>query len=147
MTVRKKRWLIGLGAAAVLAIAGLVIAARILSRRFEPYIHAQAIQYLSKRFDSDVQLQALHIRMPKISTLRVLLLRGHGALAEVDGEGLSLRYHGRRDLPPILRIQKLTFSVDLRTLFDTPKKVPLVTMDGVEIHIPPKDDRPALSGS
>jgi hypothetical protein len=147
MTVRKKRWLIGLGAAAVLAIAGLVIAARILSRRFEPYIHAQAIQYLSKRFDSDVQLQALHIRMPKISTLRVLLLRGHGALAEVDGEGLLLRYQGRRDLPPILRIQKLSFSVDLRTLFDTPKKVPLVTMDGVEIHIPPKDDRPALSGS
>jgi hypothetical protein len=147
MTVRRKRWLLGLGAAALLGITGLVIAARILARRFEPYIHAQAIQYLSKRFDSDVQLQALHIQMPKMSTLRVLLLRGHGAVAEVDGEGLSLRYHGRRDLPPILRIQKLSFSVDLGTLFETPKKVPLVTMDGVEIHIPPKDQRPALSGS
>src|SRR5580698_7405862 len=106
MTVRKKRWLIGLGAAAVLAIAGLVIAASILARRFEPYIHAQAIQYLSKRFNSDVQLQALHIHMPKIATLRVLLLRGHGAIAEVDGEGFTLRYHGRRDVPPILQIRK-----------------------------------------
>jgi len=146
MTVRKKRWLLGLGVAAVLAIVGLIVAASILGRRFEPYIHAQAVQYLSKRFDSDVELQALHIRMPKMSTLRVLLLRGHGAVAEVDGEGLSLRYHGRRDLPPILRIQKLSFSVDLGTLFDTPKKVPLVTMDGVEIHIPPRDERPGLSG-
>jgi hypothetical protein len=146
MTVRKKRWLLGLAVATVLAVAGLAIAASILARRFEPYIHAQAIQYLSKRFDSDVQLQTLHIRMPKISTLRVLLMRGRGALAQVDGEGLSLRYHGRRDVPPILRIRQLSFSVDLGTLFDTPKMVPLVTMDGVEIHIPPKDQRPALSG-
>ncbi len=146
MTVRKKRWLIGLAVAAALAITGLVIAASILARRFEPYIHAQAIQYLSQRFDSDVQLQALHIHMPKVSTLRVLLMRGRGALVEVDGEELSLRYHGRRDVPPILRIRKLSFSVDLGTLFHTPKMVPLVTMDGVEIHIPPKDERPALSG-
>jgi hypothetical protein len=146
MTVRKKRWLIGLAAAAALAITGLVIAASILGKRFEPYIHAQAIQYLSKRFDSDVQLEALHIRMPKMSTMRVLLLRGRGAVAEVDGEGLSLRYHGRRDLPPILQIRSLSFSVDLGTLFNTPKMVPLVTMDGVEIHIPPKDQRPAISG-
>src|ERR1700722_5459688 len=146
MTVRKKRWLIGLAATAVLAVTGLIIAASILSKRFEPYIHDQAIQYLSRRFDSDVQLQALHIRMPKVSTLRVLLMRGRGAVAQVDGEELSLRYHGRRDVPPILRIRKLSFSVDLGTLFDTPKTVPLVTMDGVGIHIPPKDERRAFSG-
>ena len=145
MTVRKKRWLLGLAAAAALAVTGLVVAASILARRFEPYIHAQAVQYLSKRFDSDVQLQALHIRMPKITTLRVLLMRGRGAIAEVDGEAFTLRYHGRRDVPPILRIRKMSFGVDLGTLFDTPKMVPLVTMDGVEICIPPKDERQVFS--
>ena len=106
MTVKKKRWLLGLAIAAVFALTGLLIAATILKRRFEPYIHAQAVEYLSKRFNSDVQLQSLHIRMPKTSTLRVLLMRGHGAVAQVDGEGLSLRYHGRGDVPPILSIRE-----------------------------------------
>jgi len=147
MTVRKKRWLIGLAIAAAVVIAGLVVGAKILARRFEPYIHAQAVDYLSKRFNSDVRLQSLHIGMPKLSTLRFLLMRGHGAIAQVDAEGLSLRYHSRGDVPPLLEIRKLTFGVDLGTLFEIPKQVPLVRMDGVEIHIPPKGQRPELSGS
>ncbi len=85
--------------------------------------------------------------MPKVTTVRVLLMRGRGALAQVDCTGLSLRYHGSRnaDLPPILQIRKVIFGVDLGTLFDTPKMVPLVTIDGLEIHVPPKGQRPDFS--
>jgi hypothetical protein len=39
-------------------------------------------------------------------------------------------------------MKRFTFEVDLGTLFDTPKIVHAVTIDGMEINIPPKGQRP-----
>jgi hypothetical protein len=145
MTTRKKRWLIGTGTAAALAVIGVFVAGSVLSRRFEPYVRQQAIQYLSERFDSDVQLEALHIHVPNISPLRLILLHGRGGVAAVEGESLSLRYHGAAGAPPLLRIRKFRLTVGLDTLFQTPKVVPLVVVNGMEINIPPKGQRPHLN--
>jgi hypothetical protein len=142
---RKKKWLIGIAAAALLGFAALVVAGSILAQRFEPYVREQAIEYLHKRFDSDVELATLRVHLPKTSPLRLLLTRGRGTLARVDGEGILLRHKGRRDVPPMFRIRKFRFEVELGTLFDTPKVVPLVLLEGMEITIPPKGDRPKLS--
>ena len=81
---RKKKWLIGIAAAAMLGIFALVVAASILARRFEPYVREQAIEYLQKRFDSDVELASLPVHLPKTSPLRLLLTKGRGTLARVD---------------------------------------------------------------
>ena len=62
---RKKKWLIGIAAAATLGMFALVVAASILARRFEPYVREQAIEYLHKRFDSDVELASLRVHLPK----------------------------------------------------------------------------------
>lgn len=142
---RKKKWLIGIAAATTLGIFALIVAASILARRFEPYVREQSIEYLHKRFDSDVELASLRIHLPKTSPLRLLLTKGRGTLAHVDGEGISLRHKGRRDVPPMFSIRKFRFEVDLGTLFDTPKMVPLVLLEGMEITIPPKGERPKLS--
>src|SRR5512147_3169347 len=96
---RKKRWLIGIAAAVMLGILALVVAASVLARRFEPYVREQAIEYLQKRFDSDVDLAALHVHLPKTSPLRLLLTKGRGTLVLVEGEGISLRHRSRRDVP------------------------------------------------
>jgi len=74
--------------------------------------------------------------MPQTSPLRLLLSRGRGAGVSVEGEGLLLRHKGRTDVPPMFRMKEFSFEVDLGTLFDTPKIVSLVTLDGMEINIP-----------
>jgi hypothetical protein len=145
MIRKKRRWMIGAGLLALMVIVSLVVLTSILRRRYEPYIREQAIQYLRQRFDSDVELSQLHIQMPRISTWRLLLTGGRGAVAEVDGDGLSLRHKGRRDVPPMFAIKHFHFDVDLALLFGKNKKVPMVELDGMEIHVPPPGQRPVLN--
>jgi hypothetical protein len=142
MSARRKKWLIGIGAASAAGLVALFIAASVMAHRFEPYIREQAVTYLRDRFNSDVEIAALRVRLPKTSSLRILLSRGRGAIAEVQGEGIELRMKGRSDLPPMFRMRKFSFNVDIGGLFDTPKTVPLVVLDGMEINVPPKEDRP-----
>ena len=78
MTSRKRNWIVGLGLAALTIAAGLAIAASLLAARIEPYARQEVIRYLSQRFDSEVRLEALHIRLPETSLLRLILTRGRG---------------------------------------------------------------------
>lgn len=150
MTHRRKKWLtvagILLGMSAVLII-GLLVAVSALRKRFEPYIRAQAIAYLRQRFDSDVELAALHIRLPAISPVHMLMARGRGTLAQVEGSGLVLRQGNRRDIPPLLALKNFSFEVDLGTVFEVKKSVRQVVMQGLELTIPPKGERTALTAA
>src|SRR5260370_35749001 len=118
------------------------MAAYLLSHRLEPYIRHQAIEYLQKHFDSEVELGPLQVRMPTASSLKVLLWGGHDRSVRVEGEGISLRHRGRRDIPSIFAMKKFAFDADLATLFNKTKTVHSVMIDGMEINIPPKADRP-----
>lgn len=141
-TKRKyKLWLMAAGLAVLMLAAAGVIAARILSRRFEPYVREQAIEYLKKRFASEVELRAVHVRLPQTSPLRLLMTRGRGGITRVDGEGLTMRLQGRADLPPIFAIRKFAFEIDLGKLFDATRTVPLVVLNGMEIHVPPRGEQ------
>jgi len=121
---------------------GLFIAAYTLAHRIDPYIREQAILYLQRRFDSDVELASLRVRLPNTSPLKLLLNKGRGTLVRVEGEGVLLRHKGRRDVPPMFIMKKFTCAVDLGTLFDTTKTVRSVAITGMEINIPPKGERP-----
>jgi AsmA-like protein len=143
-TKRKYRlWVIAAGLAVLILGAAGVIAARILSRRFEPYVREQAIEYLEKRFASKVELRALHVRLPQTSALRLLLTRGRGVITRVDGEGLTMRLRGRPELPPIFAIRKFAFEIDPGKLFDVTRTVPLVVLEGMEINVPPRGEQAA----
>ena len=145
MTTRKKRWIYAVAGVSVVTIAGLAIAASVLSRRFEPFIREQAILYMSERFNCDVELAALRIKMPKLSPVNVLLTRGRGASARVEGEGIAMRYKGApAGSPPVFRIRDFSLKVDLGTLFDETKKVDEVVLEGMEINVPPKGERKPL---
>ncbi len=140
--LKRKKWLIGIGVFALGGVAALLITAHVLAVRFQPYIRAQAIEYLQRRFDSEVELASLRVSMPKTPLLRMVLSRGHGVHARVEGEGILLRHRGRRDIPPMFTMKKFSFDVDVRTVFDETKIVKLVTLEGMEITIPPKGERP-----
>jgi hypothetical protein len=141
MTIRRKKWLLGIGVFFGLGLMALTIAGYFLARRIDPYIRNQAILYLHERFDSEVELTSLSIHLPRMSPLKFLFNGGRGALARIEGEGLWLRHKGRRDVPPIFAIRTFSGEVDLGTLFNSPKTVRSVTIDGMTINIPPKDQR------
>jgi len=142
VTQRKRNWLIGIGLFAGVGIAGLFVAAHILANRFEPYIRQQAILYLQERFDSEVELAALRVSLPRVSPVKLLLQRGHDTVARVEGADIAVRHKGRRDVPPMFLVKNLSFEVELGSLLDVPKKVRRVTLEGMEVNIPPKGEQP-----
>src|SRR5262245_55405184 len=106
---KKRKWLIGLGFGLLISAAVTVAIAAALAKRFEPYIREQAILYLTRRFDSAVELATLRVSLPHSLPLRLVLTRGHGGIARVEGSGLSLRHKARRDLPPMLTMKTFSF--------------------------------------
>ena len=142
MTRRTKKWLAGIGAAAAVMLVALFVTGYVLARRVEPFIREQVIAYLHDRFDSEVELTALRVRMRRASLVETLVNRGHGLIATVEGDGVLLRHKGRRDLPPMFAMKQFRFDVELRTLLDRTKVLHLVTIDGMEINVPPKGQRP-----
>ena len=145
MTSRKKKWIAGGVVAVALTVTVMLIAAKRLSARFEPYIRDQAKQYLSTRFESEVEFGRLTIDIPRIPPLRLLFTEGRGVIAEVTGENIVMRHKGRRDIPPMFAIERLRFEIDLGRMFEPKTRVALVHLDRMRISIPPKGERPNLS--
>jgi hypothetical protein len=143
---RKKLWLGGIALVVLILGVGAYIAASVIAKQFEPTLRAQAIQYLHDRFHSDVELAELHINRPKISTIQILLRHGRGAIVGVEGDGLSIRFGGDRSRPPLFAIKKVFFTVDLGMLFEAKKSVSFVSLDGMEINVPPKGERQNFGG-
>jgi hypothetical protein len=144
LTRRTKKWLAGIGAAVAVMLVAMLVTGYLLARRTEPFIREQVIAYLHERFDSEVEIAALRVRMRRASLVETLLNRGHGLIATVEGDGVQLRHKGRRDLPPMFAMKQFRFDVELRTLLDRTRVLHLVTVDGMEINVPPKGQRPDL---
>jgi hypothetical protein len=144
---RRAKWLLAIATAALILVIALVIAGYVVANRFEPYVRAQVILYLQDRFDSQAEISSLRIRMPRASLLHTFFTRGRGMIATVEGDGVVLRHRGRRDVPPIFSMKDFRFDVDLGTVFDPVKVVHLVTIDGMQINVPPAGERPDLGSN
>ena len=125
----------------VLVVAAL-ISARIFTRKIEPEVRSLAIHYLEQHFNARVSLAHLQVLLPKVSSLRLLCHGGSGIVAGVKGEGLSLSYQGRSDIPPLLTVATFQCNVDLGTLHQQHPRVARIALDGVTIVVPPKSDAP-----
>jgi len=147
MSRRRKKWLYATSGITLAVIIALLIAAAVLSRRFEPFLRQQAISYLSDQFHCDVELASLKVHLPKFSPLNILLRKGRGTQARVDGTGISMRYRDAQGLPQLFSIQKFSFVVDLGSLISDLKIVDHVQLDGMQINVPPKEDRRPLTNA
>jgi hypothetical protein len=141
---RREKFVAGSGVAVIALLIGLIVAGSILSRRIEPYIRQQAEQYLRTRFHADVRIASLQVRLPGLSPLRMLLTRGRGTIATVEGRGIVMRMTGRPDVPPLFAVQKFVTAIDIGALGDSVQHVSIVDISGLEIAIPPKGERPDL---
>ena len=96
--------------------------------------------YLSEELQGDVKIAELDGRLfPQVA---------------LSGSGLVVRHHGRRDVPPLLTIDKFEISGSYNDLmFATPRHVAAVRLSGLLVQIPPdkndddsdKDARPEKS--
>jgi len=86
-------------------------------------LRTRVVETLADRLDAEVELGDL--------TLRVL----PGLRAE--GTDLRIRHKGRRDVPPLISIDKFTVDADLLGLWR--KRIAHVNLDGLDIQIPPND--------
>lgn len=104
------------------AIAISTIAVVVYFRTIEPRMHDWVTDNLSRSLDSEVELGAVHIVWVPL---------------QLHAHDLTVRHHGRTDIPPLLIVSK--FIVDLKPWDLRSSTVDQVWVDGLEINIPPKD--------
>ena len=84
---------------------------------------AKIIEVLAARLDSEVQLDSLSLKvLPRL---------------RAEGAGLTIRHKGRHDVPPLISIRG--FAVEGNVLDVLRKHVSTVTLEGLQIQIPPGD--------
>lgn len=127
---RRPRWAritAWVGFVVFLLFAAAFITFAIYFHRAEPILKQRVVQTLSSRYDSRVEL----------ATFNVSAWRGF----EVTGTGLKLYPNHLQISEPLFSIQKFTFRIDWPGLLRTPMHVHLVHIYGLDIHLPPKQQR------
>ena len=99
-------------------IAGIVINARALEPRLRDWVTSS----LSESLESEIELGTIRLNWLPL---------------KLQGEQLTVRHHGRTDIPPLLAVA--SFSVDLKPTELWSSTIEHVKVDGLEINIPPKD--------
>jgi hypothetical protein len=87
------------------------------------FVRERAVDALNQRFDSQVELDAM-----SVSVFPTLAL---------SGAGLDLRHNGRTDVPPLISVGSFSASAGLIGLYARPFHLRNVTLDRLEIRLPP----------
>jgi hypothetical protein len=116
------RWSI-MGAA---VLVGLLLAALFAGRPWlESMLRKKMLAFVESHFESRAQLQRVSLSLvPRVA---------------ISGEGFVLRYHGRTDLPPFISIRR--FSADIGPIGLLRGHIHHVRLEGLEIHVPPHEER------
>jgi hypothetical protein len=112
-------------------LAGLSLIVSIIVLRFAPVARSYVITSLRQRYKSDVELGNFQISLFPV--------------VHATGDNLVLRLSGRTDIPPIIRVRRFTIEAAFVGFFRHPKQIQRVTLEGLELHIPPKSERPQTS--
>jgi hypothetical protein len=106
--------------------AGLLVGSGLLfwwAVRATPAVRDAVVTALNARFESQVDLQSLQVD---------ILPDPH-----VYGRGLVLRHNGRTDVPPLITIDRFDATAGVRGLVKKPFHLRDVTVEGLNLHIPP----------
>jgi hypothetical protein len=122
-----RKWLIICGALLLVLLIGAIVSNR-LAARLPGYVRDRAVSTLREHFASDVEFADF-----QVSVLPQILIRGGG---------LALRQHGRTDVPPLIRIRRFSAEAGLWELLQTTRHVRRITLEGLQITVPPRETRP-----
>ncbi len=112
---------------AALFCIGIFITFAIYFHRAEPILKQRVIRTLSTRYDSRVEL----------ATFNVSVLQGF----EVTGAGLKLYPNQLQMNQPLISVDKFAFRTTWHDLLHLPMHIHLVRIHGLDIHVPPKQQR------
>lgn len=119
----KTAWWI-VGGASLLAVAGLLIASALISRKARGW----AEDWLTQEYKSQVQLSSFRVAIPF-------------PLVQAEGQNLVLHFEGRQDLPPLIAIKRFSFRTSIWGLLQNTRHIDSVSLDGLQITIPPREER------
>ncbi len=139
---RRKKWIIGLSVgfgSTLLVLFGLGV---YFAGRFEPFLREQTVAYLEQKFNTDVELASLKVRMPLDSPLEILARGGKGAMVRIAGDGISLRLKSLPGRPAFMTMRKFSFEVDLNSALEKKALVRKVRLEGLVLNMPPKGEKP-----
>ncbi|MGB9512840.1 MAG: AsmA-like C-terminal region-containing protein [Candidatus Acidiferrum sp.] len=123
--VPRKWWWVLLPGTFVLLLLVLSVYVYFWPDATENQIRLVVTRTLSDRFHSDVDLRTLDIKVFPI--------------LRVTGGGLVLHYHGRKDVPPLVQIEKFSFNAGILGLLHRVKHIPLIRVQHMIINIPPRE--------
>jgi len=125
--MRRRYWVIA-------GIAGIFLAVVISVASIVPFSSEVArdkvVAVLATRFDADVELQTLRLRV--LPTLHA------------EGDGLVIRHKGRRDVPPLITVQHFWADASVVSLYR--RHLSTVKLQGLDIEIPPDHKRDRREG-
>jgi hypothetical protein len=108
-------------------MAGLVLFVFLRTRNIDDRTREWVVRELQQRFNSEVELEELHVNLlPQMS---------------VDGEGLSIRYQNRRDLPPMFHVQRFSFNLGVLGILHAPRHIAGIYVENMTITIPPRGEK------
>jgi hypothetical protein len=124
-------------------VAGLLVlflaAVAVLRSTFSPYIRSWTVKALRERYESEVAFKKLEVLsvFPEV---------------RVSGEGLVLRHKGRKDVPPLASIRKLSVEGSLLGFLRSSRRFRRLELDGLVINVmhsqePGEHRNPAKKGS
>ncbi len=125
----RRRWIAGL-LLVCFALAGVVLVIAI--RNAEPILQARIVETLSTRFHSHVELTGLHV-----SITHGLRVSGE-QLKIFDENDLNIHQPG---IQPLISVDEFRFSAGILNLLHTPMRVHRVYLKGLELNVPPKEQR------
>lgn len=110
--------------------AAAFIESAIYFHRAQPILRQRVIQTLAARYDSRVELDTFSVSV------------WHGF--EVTGGGLKLYPNQLEVEQPLIAADKFSFRTTWRELVSTPMRIGTVRITGLDIHLPPKNQRSSL---
>ena len=123
---RNRVWWYVLWCALVLVVIGGVAIA-VFTTHLTPIVRQQALDMLRSRFDSEAEIRDLHVSLSQGIS--------------VYGGGLTLHYHRRTDIPPLIEIREFSGNMSFTSLLHEPWHIRNIHLSGMTIHIPPKETR------
>ncbi len=107
--------------------------AAIIALRFQPTARSYVISTLERRYKSQVELGNFQISL--------------FPMVKATGENLVLRWGGRRDIPPMISVRRFTVEARFVGFFRYPRRIRRLTLEGLQLHIPPHSAVAPASGS
>jgi hypothetical protein len=127
-----RKWLVVFGVfLLVLVVAGGVLAWR--ARHMDNAIRLWVIRSLSDHFQSRVEL----------ATLRVTGFPHLGVI----GEDLTIYFHDRTNVPPIVHVDKFSFELGALAILRLPRHVSTALIENMTVTIPPRGEKKAPNAS